>query len=223
MRSFALIHTVSSVIPMFRELCGELLPGVTIRHLVDETILPDIMKAGHIEPSHRRRVCELIVRAEQGRADVIMLTCSSISPCVDVGRPLVSVPVLKVDEPMADKAVRLATKSAQVGIIGVAATVPTTLRPTVALIRERAAARKRRVRIPTALCSAAFQAGQAGHTQKHDALVSRGIERLAKRCKVVVLAQASMARVLPSLASVEGVTVLSSPRLAVMHARRFLK
>ena len=217
MCKLVLIHTVTSVIPAFRDLCAELLPRVTVRHLVDETILPELIRIGRLEPSITRRVCELIVRAEQAGADAVMLTCSSISPCADVGRQLVSVPVLKVDEPMADKAVRLASN------IGVAATLPTTLGPTVELVRQRAAARGKRVRITTELCAGAFEAGQAGNTIEHDETVARAIEQLARRCKVVVLAQASMARVLPVLGPMKPAAILTSPRLAVMQARRVLK
>ena len=60
-------------------------------------------------------------------------------------------PVLRVDQPMADRAVATAQR------IGVIATLPTTLEPTADLIRRRAAAAGKNIELDDALCDGAFE------------------------------------------------------------------
>jgi len=56
----------------------------------------------------------------------------------------------------------------------------------------------------------------SGDPARHDQLVSAGLQELAPQVDVVVLAQASMARVIETLpAETRRVPILSSPRLAV--------
>ncbi|HOW00781.1 MAG TPA: glycoside hydrolase family 130 protein, partial [Rhodoglobus sp.] len=52
----------------------------------------------------------------QAGAVALQCTCSSISPCIDTARLVVSIPALKVDEPMVNKAISMGKR------IGVAAT-----------------------------------------------------------------------------------------------------
>jgi len=217
MKTLALVHTVASVIPMFQQLCDRIVPDVRTCHLVDESVLRDLIDRGELDPRIVRRVCDWIVRAEQGGADVVLVTCSSVSPCVDAAQPLVRVPVLKIDEPMAAKAV------SRGGVIGVAATLPTTLSPTSELIRDCARRRKKRARIRELLCPKAFDALQSGKTREHDEIVSAGIAALAKRVKTVVLAQASMARAAKELDLPKGVRVLTSPESGVRKAAQIVR
>lgn len=215
MKTLALFHTVHGVIPVFEQLCARIMPGVRTCHLLDESPLRDLIRRGRLDAEITRRVCDYVVRAEAGGADVVLVTCSSISPCVDAARPLVSVPVLKVDEPMARRAV------ARGGTIGVAATLPTTLEPTAQLVRQ--CARRRRVRVVELLCPGAFQALQSGHVEEHDQRVAAGIAALARRCRTVVLAQASMSRAADGVVLPKNVRVLTSPRLGVQHAARVIR
>lgn len=113
---------------------------------------------------------------------------------------------------MAEKAVTLGRR------IGVLATLRTTLEPTTALVRQKAQGRD--VEIVECLCEGAFEAVLAGDTVTHDALVSEGLLKLVNDVDVVVLAQASMARVLTAMApALVKIPVLSSPELAVMGTR----
>ena len=58
----------------------------------------------------------------------------------------------------------------------------------------------------------------SGDGAKHDTLVFAALNDLARKVDVIVLAQASMARVVDSLTpSQKPVPILASPRLAVEH------
>jgi len=214
--TLALVHTVHPVIPEFESLCRRLLPRARTAHFLDETTLRDVMAHGGLKPEIVRRVCDLVILAERGGADAVLVTCSSIGPAVDAARGLVAIPVRRVDGPMAASAARRG------GRIGVAATVATTLEPTAALIRDESRRRGKRVRIIRALFAGAFDARMAGDPARHDEIVRRGLAELAERVDTIVLAQATMARVASKLDLPARVRVLSSPESGVRQMRRLL-
>ena len=66
------------------------------------------------------------------------------------------------------------------------------------------------------LCRGAFDAFLAGNMSEHDKIVSTHLLDLMKKVDVVLLAQASMMRIVDTLDEKEKtVPVLSSPRLAI--------
>ena len=139
-----------------------------------------------------------------------MVTCSSIGPAVEAGAKLIGVPVLRVDQPMADRAVATAKK------IGVIATLATTLEPTADLISRRAALAGKKIELTSKLCEGAFEALMSGDAATHDAKVAAALKELSQHVEVIVLAQASMARVVDTLAAADKrVPILASPGIAV--------
>jgi len=207
----AYLHTVSSLVGLFNDLSRELLPpGTEVFHIADEMLLKTVMAQGGLSPFIYQRVAENVVSAERAGAAVVQCTCSSISPCVEAVRPLVGIPVLKIDDPMVEKAITMGKR------IGVAATAPTTLKPTTELVQAKAEAKKLQVKVDAALAEGAFAALSSGDLATHDRLVTGTLVDLMARSDVVILAQASMARVAAAIPAAEQkVPILSSPRLAV--------
>jgi Asp/Glu/hydantoin racemase len=216
-KSIALIHT--SLVFILRErmildLLGELLPDARLINIIDDSLLPDVMEVGHITPPVVQRMCNYFVQAEVAGASMIFNTCSSIGPAADVAKKLVNIPVVKIDEAMAESAASQASK------IGVLATVLTTLGPTVDLVKEKAAEMKKPVTVESEWCGDAFPVLMRGDTARHDDMVSEGAGRLARNVELIVLAQASMARLAPRLSQETGMPVLFSPRMGVEHVKR---
>src|SRR5262245_61576875 len=120
----AFLHTVPSLVSVFSELSRELLPSYSIFHIVDEMLLNLARSEGRLVPFHYRRVADHVAAAEYAGANLVQVTCSSISPCVDGAQYMTQIPVLKIDQAMVDRALSLGTR------IGVAATLPSTLKPT---------------------------------------------------------------------------------------------
>jgi Asp/Glu/hydantoin racemase len=205
----AFLHTVTGLATSFQALAAELLPAVEVFSVVDESLLRRTIREGRLQTRTVRRLAGLVASVEDEDVDAILVTCSSLGPAVEAARPLCAVPLLRVDEPMAREAVTLG------GRIGVLATLPTTLEPTVDLVERTAERAGRDVTVAAELCDGAFDAVSAGDVERHDALVRESLARLAGRVDVVVLAQASMARVVDGLPEVPAVPVLSSPRSAV--------
>src|SRR6266542_3950668 len=131
-KKLGLLHTSATLVPVFQKLCGEKLPGVEVFNIVDDSLIKDVIARGELTAKTARRVVDHIASAEAAGADFIMVTCSSIGAAVEAAVPLMGVPVLRVDQPMAQLAVQTGKR------IGVVATLPTTLEPTADLIRRTA-------------------------------------------------------------------------------------
>jgi Asp/Glu/hydantoin racemase len=150
--------------------------------------------------------------AEAAGADYILVTCSSIGAAVEASAALTKVPVLRVDQPMADLAVRTGKK------IGVVATLPTTLGPTSDLVRRRAALVGKEIELTSKLCEGAFEALMSGDAAKHDEMVAKALKELSTQVDVILLAQASMARVVNTLDDADKrVPIVASPPEAIKH------
>lgn len=214
----AFVHTVLTLAPTFDALGDELMPGTERFHIADESLLGVTRKVGSLTATTRRRVLGYVESAAEAGADVVVVTCSSLGPAVEASRDFVPVPVVRIDEAMADEAVQLGSR------VGVLATLPTTLAPTAELVEARASAAGKDVQVTPRLCDGAFDALQAGDRDRHDELVRDGLRELAASTDVVVLAQASMARVADGLPEAERpVPVLSSPRLGMERVAELVR
>jgi Asp/Glu/hydantoin racemase len=218
-RQIAFIHTSPTMIPVFKPLAAELLQkDVSVFNMVDESLLCDIIRERGCPPATARRLVSHVVAADEAGANHILVTCSSMGRAVEASRMLVSAKVIRVDEPMADQAVSMAKR------IGVIATLPSTLEPTVALIHERARATGKQIVVDPVVVEGAFEAVISGDGATHDALVAKALTELSRSHDVIVLAQASMARVVETLSPQDKpVPILSSPRLAVAHLASMLR
>jgi Asp/Glu/hydantoin racemase len=215
--TIAYIHTSPVLVPLFNELSRRILPEAERFHMVDESLIKNTIRAQALTRTTTRRVLAMVESAHEGGADAVLVTCSSIGAAVSLAQRLFDFPVIRVDEAMAETAVRAGRR------IGVAATLRTTLEPTVALLREKAAAARREIDLVESLCEGAFDAVLAGDTATHDRILSGALVQLLSEVEVVVLAQASMARVVETLPpDPRGVPILSSPELAVKSARAIL-
>lgn len=182
----AFLHTGAVVIAPVMELAREVLPGASTVNYLDDKIVADLGDSERAA-SVPDRVTDLVKAAQSAGADVVMLTCSSISQLAAPISAAVGIPVLRIDEAMADAAVRTGDR------IAVLATLPTTCAPTLALIRERADLAGRDPQIVSEVIEGAFAAVSSGDRDTHDRLVAAAIERNAADVDVIVLAQASMA------------------------------
>lgn len=216
-RRVVLLHTVLSVVPLFADLARQLLPpDVETWHVADEILAKTVVAQGGLSPFIYRRVADHARAAEEAGAEALQITCSSVSPCAAVVRAQVGIPVLAIDDAVAEQAVALGER------IGVAATAPTALRPTSDAIRAGAARLGRSVAVEAVLCEGAYARLTAGDLAEHDRIVRQALEQMSRRCDVIVLAQASMARAAEGLSPAGAVPVLSSPRPAMERLARLL-
>lgn len=143
--------------------------------------------------------------AADAGADLILNACSSVGETVDAARSAVPVPIVKIDEAMAERAVHAGRR------LAVVATVASTLGPTCRLLRAKAAAAGGPLQLKEHLCDGAFDLLLAGRSAEHDAIVTQAVIALAREHDAVVFAQASMSRIESVLAAQVAVPIFTSP------------
>lgn len=218
MPTLGLVHNSPMLAGVFNEIAARVMPDVRILHFVDESTIKNTIAAGHLQKATMRQVIRLVGSTFDAGCDVAMVTCSSIGRAVEMAAELYEQPVLRVDRAMAEQAVASATR------IGVVATLSTTLDPTADLVRRVAAERGKEIELVAHLCEGAFDAVMKGDGATHDRIVGEALTGAMADVDAIVLAQASMARVVASLP--EGVVkapVLSSPELGMLRAAEVLK
>jgi Asp/Glu/hydantoin racemase len=215
MKTVVVVHTGPATVQPIKQQFQAILPDVRVINLMDDSLLNDVMAAGHLTDAVSGRILSYMRMGEEMGACAVLNACSSVGEAASAARPLISIPIVKIDEVMAERAV------AQGPRIGVVATVRTTLEPTVRLIHAKADGAQRPIEVVEALAEGAFQALLDGKAELHDSIVTRTIESLSGRVDVIVLAQASMARLIPALAGLD-VPVLASPQSGVEAVRAVL-
>ncbi len=218
-KTLALIHTSMvfvNVETMMQNMFAEVMPDVRLVNIVDDSLLADVMATGDITADVQKRMTAYVQAAEKTGADAVLLLCSSLGPSVNPTRDMVHIPVIKIDDPMTRRAVEKASR------IGVMATVPTTLGPTVDLIQEKADEIGKAIEIHKVLVKGAFEILMSGDKARHDEMVMEAARELADKVEIIVFAQASMTRLAPQVQEITGLEVLTSPRLAIEYTRQVL-
>lgn len=213
----AIINTSFVSVNDLKSLFNEIMPEVEVINIVDESLLREVTAFGGLTKGVTKRICTYALQAQEIGVDAILNQCSSVSEAVDVARNLVSIPYIKVDEAMAEEAVKIG------GRISVIATTPTTVGPSTRLIERTAERMNKKVEIKKCLVDGAMKVLiETGDKEKHNSMVLGAVEEAEKDSDVIVLAQGSMIVLLPYLKHIK-VPVLTSPRLGVERVKEVLK
>ncbi|MBO5686451.1 MAG: hypothetical protein J6R73_07685 [Alistipes sp.] len=207
------VHTAMALVEPLTKLFKEHLPEVKLNHIADDSLIQEVIANNEVTPAVRRRLISYYNAAADSGADIVFNCCSSVGKVAEMGDLIAPITVFRIDGPMAEKAVREGKK------IGVIATLPTTLEPTVALLRDKAAAAGVEIEVVEGLAKGAFGADKA----THDGLIEQEAVKLADKVDVIVLAQGSMAAMEEKLRAMTGKMVLSSPLLGVEGLRDHLR
>ena len=207
MSTIGFLHTSPVHVSTFDDLTSRISPVVAAVHVVDESLLK-LARASGPEAALggvRDRIDQL---AERG-ARVVVCTCSTIGDVAE--RAATEVPTLRVDRPMARRAVSLGAR------IGVVAALESTLVPTKALVEQEAAAAGAQPSIELVVVDGAWTDFEADDMVGYLHKITDSARALAESVDVIVLAQASMAAAVEHLEDL-AVPVLSSPGSAVRYA-----
>lgn len=206
----AFLHTARPNIDLFQQLAGSIDPSVPIRHQLIEDVLRDAVGTGVVTETMRDETARAIRALADAGATLVLCTCSTIGGVAESVAADSGVRVMRVDRPMAEAAVASGRH------VVVAATLPSTLRPTVQLLQHVAAEAHRTLTITERLCADAWPHFERGDREAYARAIADAMA-MTTPADVVVLAQASMA---PAAALIEarGILALSSPELGVRAA-----
>lgn len=216
-KKVVIIHTSDVTLEYLNNLFHELAPEVIVKNIIDDSLLAEVIENKGVTKGVIKRICTYAVLAEKIiGADLIFNQCSSVGEAADIAAKLVDIPLVKIDEKMAEVACKTGKR------IGVIATLPTTLGPTVRLVKKTAEKLNKEIEITEKLCEGAFSLLRSGDVKTHNKMVIEGIRELAEKVEVIVCAQGSMVALLDELGET-AVPVLTSPRLGVERAVEILK
>ncbi|MBQ0063062.1 MAG: hypothetical protein KBS94_03410 [Prevotella sp.] len=211
------VHTAMALVEPMTKIFKEILPEVRLNHIADDSLIQEVIANNCVTPAVRRRLLAYYMTAADSGADVVFNCCSSVGDIADLAAEIATIPVFRIDYPMAMEAVNKASR------IAVISTLPTTLEPTRRLLERCAREAGKDVTLVDGLADGAFAAGQSGDGETHDRLIAEAAMKIADEVDLFVLAQGSMARMEKKLAEMTGKPVLSSPVSGVEGLKRFLK
>jgi Asp/Glu/hydantoin racemase len=216
MKKIVLLQTSMVSFKTFNDLFHEIIPEAQVSNLVDEDLLNTLNLNKGITTSIIQRISQYCIFAEAAGADLIFSQCSSTREGIECARKMVKIPLVMVDDGMAEQAITMGTR------IGVTATAAATLKPTASALSQAAKSAGKTIEIKTYLADGALDVlMKEGNRDKHDKLVLDLLKRAEKENDVIVLAQGSMITLEPYLSQI-AVPVLTSPRLGVQKARKIL-
>jgi len=210
------VHTAMALVEPLNQLFKEHLPQVKLNHIVDDSLIQEVIANNTVTPAVRRRLLTYFQTAAESGAQFIFNCCSSVGDVAEMGRLIAPIPVFRIDYPMAVTAVTMAKR------IGVVATLPTTMGPTKRLLSRLAAETGKEIVLVDGLAEGAFQAAQSGDSATHDQLIKEAAERIVDQVDLIVLAQGSMAGMEKSLRELTRKPVLSSPLTGVIGLKEYL-
>lgn len=217
MKSIALIHTVKTVANSFeqklKDYVGE---PVKIHNLWDDFLANNPNEIGEFTIENRCRLYNDIKSAEMTGADMIVVTCSTLTPVINMIRPFVKVPLIAIDDAMGRKAVTCGER------ILVLATAGSTEGPMREKLNAEAAKLGKSIQIDFQANAEAFQAMKAVQMERHDAILLDMAKNISGY-DCVVLAQASMAHLDQKIEEICKIPVLSSPGLCMEQVKETLK
>jgi Asp/Glu/hydantoin racemase len=216
-KKVVVIHTFLYSVENLKALFEEIVPEVEMINIIDDSLLKEVL--AHNKPTSGviRRICVYAQQAEAMGADLILNQCSSVGEVVDIARTMISIPYLKVDEPMAEIAVNTGSQ------IGVVATAKSTIGPSTRLVERTAQRLNRKVTVSSCYATGAYDALLTEHNRpKHDEILMKTIREACGKNDVVVLAQGSMMSLLDKTKDMD-VPVICSFRSGVEQIRRALE
>jgi hypothetical protein len=205
------LHTARPNIEVFARLAAGIDPAVPTQHSLIDSVLADAVGSGAVTDNMRETTDRAIRTLVEEGAGLILCTCSTIGGVAESTKSAGSIPVLRIDRPMAEAAVASGRR------LIVAAALPSTLLPTTALLHQVASDAGRSIDVVELLCADAWPHYQRGDHPAYASSIAATVATTARGTDVVVLAQASMA---PAVALIEanGIRALASPELGVRTA-----
>lgn len=164
-------------------------PEIEQMDITDSSLIVETQKAGFATPAVSRRMYNYMMCAVDAGADAILVTCTSVNTVTKTIRNMIPIPVISIEEPVAQEAVKSGRR------IGILSSLATSAQPVKKTILEEAEKAGKEVDVRIQVADGAFEALMSGDRPLHDEKVREALAKLVKEVDVVVFAQISMALV----------------------------
>lgn len=211
------IHSVPGTIVSMKRAFLSKFPDAEVFNIMDDGLLPEVGEHdGEVTPTIVTRLGAYAHFAEAYGAKAVMCMCTTVTPAADLAAPSVSIPFLKIDAPMMDKAVTLGSH------IALICTAKFTVKPSMRSLKIAAEKAGKTVVIDAVYVDKAFDILQTGDKATHDRLIVEKIREAAKNHDVIVLAQVSMVD-LPAQVAEITVPILTSVEPGMEQLRPYVE
>ena len=198
------VHTFLYSVEDLKTMFAKYLPDVEMINIIDDSLLQEALRNKGITPSLISRMCDYYTNMQELGCQCVLNQCSSVGEAADIAAKLIDIPMVKIDGPMAKKAVELGSR------IAVVATAISTVQPSSRLVEHYASLSGKVVTVDRCYVDGAYDfLLKTGDKQKHNEMVCDKVREAAKDHDVIVLAQGSMYHLIPLLEDVT-VPVLTS-------------
>jgi len=207
----ACLHTAKSNIDVFTNAARHLnLPQISLVHAVREDLLAAAERARGLTSDIESRTRDALLNLARD-ADAVLLTCSTLGPCIPADSAVAAVPMIRVDRALADEVTRGGGK------VVVLCAVETTLVPTMQVFRD--AAQRSGADVEVRLVPRAWSLFRAGKRAAYlSAIADAADDAYDEGASIIALAQASMAEAAGLVRRAS--KPLTSPSAAVVAAMK---
>lgn len=172
----------------------EKVPGVQVEFITDSTILKDVRAAGGPTREVYDRMKLYAKAAEISGADLIVNSCSTVGEVADEYRREVSIPVMKIEDPMCREAITYGTNFAIFG------TVETSMGPVARIIERLLREQGKTATTKLYVQNEAWDALVSGHPEEQNRILLENLRKLDEMgYDAIVMSQVSMRTLLPEL------------------------
>lgn len=215
MKKITLLHTVKSMYNTFPQMIEKALnEKVEMTNIVDEVLVSNTEKKGYFTDWNKERLLSDLKVAEEENSDLIVVTCSSLTPYAISLMPLLNKPLITIDKAMCRKAAEKGNN------ILVLATAKTTIEPTVNRIKDELKSLNKNANVTYSLRLDAMDALKRGDKEEHDKILREEAGKFSN-IDLVVLAQASMMSAKEGVQKEGDWIVLTSPELCIEEIKKF--
>ncbi len=215
MKKITLLHTVKSIYNSFPSLLEEALgEKIKMTNIVDEILISNTLEKGEFTSWNKERLLEDMRVAEEEDSDLLVVTCSSLTPYVLAMADRISKPLVTIDSAMCRKA---AEKGENILVL---ATASTTVGPTMDRIKMELDGIGKKAILRSSLRTDAMDALKRDDVKEHDRILTEEAMKYLD-ADVVVLAQASMASAKESIVGIKDRVVLTSPESCIEEVKAF--
>ncbi len=159
---------------------------IEVYNILDDSLLKATLNDGGMTATTASRMLKYAKSAEGSGADGIIVTCTSVNEATKNIRPFLNIPIINIEEPVAEMAVNAGKK------IGILATLPSSPVAIERVIREKAAEQGKEIEVISRVAEGAFDVLCSGDRAKHDEMVCNCLYELAKEVDCIACAQISM-------------------------------
>lgn len=189
---------------------------VKMTNIVDEFLISNTLREGEFSSYNKERLLSDMRLADREESDLLVVSCSSLTPYVLELQNEIRTPLITIDVNMCRTAAEIG------GNITVLATAPTAVAPVVNRIRDNLKETGKNAEISSALTEEAMASLKKGDVETHDRLLVALAETFT-HSDLFVLAQASMMTARDKIEKATGKKVLTSPGSCIEEVLRFYR